>query len=192
MSKDTPHIALLGFAIECNRFAPVATRQHFSHFAGAALIAEARTAAPRLHPEMPGFVAAMDAAGPWTPVPIVLAAAAPNGPVEHGFFAAILEEIRAGLSAAGRLDGVYICEHGAALTTEDDDPDGTLFAAVRAIVGPGVPVVATLDLHANISARMVEALDVFVGYRTNPHLDMRERGAEAAAALRQMLGGVKP
>jgi microcystin degradation protein MlrC len=134
----------------------------------------------------------MDAAGPWTPVPILLAAAEPNGPVEHDFFKDVLETMRRGLAAAGPLDGVYLCEHGAGLTTEDDDPDGTVFAMVREIVGPGVAVVATLDLHANISERMVEALDVFIGYRTNPHLDMYERGAEAATAIHLMLGGVRP
>ena len=63
---------------------------------------------------------------------------------------------------------------------------------MREIVGPDVPIAATLDLHANVSDRMVHSIDVFIGYRTNPHLDMRERGAEAAAAIREMLGGLKP
>ena len=67
-----------------------------------------------------------------------------------------------------------------------------LFALVRRIVGPDVPIAATLDLHANVSARMVHSLDAFIGYRTNPHLDMRERGAEAAAAIREMLAGMRP
>ena len=90
------------------------------------------------------------------------------------------------------VDAVYICSHGAALTTEEDDPDGVLFAKVREIVGPDVPIAATLDLHANVSERMVRSLDAFIGYRTNPHLDMRERGAEAAAAIREMLAGLRP
>src|SRR5262249_49752068 len=96
------------------------------------------------------------------------------------------------LAAALPVDAVYICAHGAGLTTEEDDPDGALFEKVRQIVGPDVPVAATLDLHANVSERMVASVDVFIGYRTNPHPDMRERGAEAAAAIREMLGGVKP
>ena len=62
------------------------------------------------------------------------------------------------------------------MTTEDDDPDGILFEMVREIVGSEVPIAATLDLHANVSERMVQSIDVFIGYRTNPHLDMRERG----------------
>jgi microcystin degradation protein MlrC len=193
LSKEKPRIALLGFAIECNRFAPVATRRDFEervYVASDAIIERARNKSGRVQAEIYGFVAAMDAAGPWQPVPILLAAAEPNGPVEHGFFREILETMRRGLAAAGPLHGVYICEHGAGLTTEDDDPDGTVFALVREMVGPDVPVVATLDLHANISSRMVEALDVFIGYRTNPHLDMYERGVEAAAALRLVMSGV--
>ena len=61
----------------------------------------------------------------------------------------------AGLRAAGPLDGVYCVLHGAGLTTEDDDPEGTLLGMVRRVVGPDVPVVATFDLHANVSEAMV-------------------------------------
>ncbi|MBV9522701.1 MAG: M81 family metallopeptidase [Alphaproteobacteria bacterium] len=194
MPAENPRIALLGFSIECNKFAPVARRADFeqrTYLAGAALLAEARAASPRMLGEMPGFVSAMDGRGRWVPVPIVLAMAEPNGPVEHAFFVQLMAEMRRGLEAAEPLDGVYICAHGAGLTTEEDDPDGVLFAMVREVVGPHVPVVATLDLHANVSPRMVESLDVFIGYRTNPHLDMRERGIEAAAAMAELLAGTR-
>lgn len=189
---SAPRVAILGFSIECNKFAPVATEEHFAQFFGDEIAAEARLSAPRMLGEIPGFVAEMDKAGPWQPAGIAFAEAGPNGPVEHGFFLRLLEKIEDGLRAALPVDAVYICEHGAAVTTEKDDPDGVLFEAVRRIVGPAVPIAATLDLHANVSERMVEAVDVFIGYRTNPHLDTRERGAEAAAAIREMLAGVKP
>jgi microcystin degradation protein MlrC len=188
-------VAVLGFSIECNKFAPPATKAHFlarTYLEGDAILSDARSATPTMLPETPGFVAAMDGSGPWTPLGIALAMTEPNGPVEHDFFVELLDTISRRLKAALPVDAVYICAHGAALTTEDDDPDGTLFAMVREIVGPHVPVAATLDLHANVSDRMVNSLDVFIGYRTNPHLDMRERGAEAAAAIREMLGGVRP
>jgi microcystin degradation protein MlrC len=58
-------------------------------------------------------------------------------------------------------------------------------------VGADVPVIATHDLHANVSARTVQALDALIGYRTNPHIDQRERAAEAADLLHEMLGGMK-
>jgi microcystin degradation protein MlrC len=190
-----PRVALLGFSIECNKFAPPATKAHFlarTYLEGDAIVAEARAPAPAMLAETPGFVAAMDASGPWTPVGIALAMTEPNGPVEHDFFAELQGTIERRLKAALPVDAVYICSHGAGLTTEEDDPDGVLFERVRAIVGPDVPIAATLDLHANVTERMVRSIDAFIGYRTNPHLDMRERGAEAAAAIREMLAGVKP
>ena len=191
MSRAAPRIAILGFSIECNRFAPVATRAHFAYFAGDEIVAEARLPAPRMLGEIPGFVADMDATGPWDPAGVAFAAAEPNGPADHGFFTELMADIETRLTAALPVDAVYICEHGAGITTADDDPDGALFAMVRRIVGPDVPIAATLDLHANISDRMVSSIDAFIGYRTNPHLDMRERGIEAAATIREMLAGTK-
>nr|WP_283949489.1 M81 family metallopeptidase [Limobrevibacterium gyesilva] len=184
----------MGFSIECNRFAPPATEQDFATrtlFRGAPLIAEAHAPSPRMLGELPGFVADMDTAGPWEPVPVLLAMAEPNGPVEHPFFQHILKECEDGLRAAGKLDGVYCVLHGAALTTEDHDPEGTILTMVRAVVGPDVPVVASFDLHANVSGTDVRTVDAFIGYRTNPHLDMRERGAESAQVLRRLMGGMK-
>jgi len=194
-SIPPPRVAILGFSIECNKFAPIATKADFTartYLEGDAILAEARGPAPRMLPETPGFIAAMDASGPWVPVGIALAMTEPNGPVEHGFFSELLDTIERRLQAALPVDAVYICSHGAGLTTEEDDPDGLLFERVRRIVGPEVPVAATLDLHANVSQRMVLSIDAFIGYRTNPHLDMRERGAEAAAAIHEMLAGLRP
>lgn len=193
--SSSPRVALLGFSIECNKFAPVATKAHFiarTYLEGDAIVAEARAPAPVMLAETPGFVAAMDASGPWVPVGIALAMTEPNGPVEHEFFVELLDMIEGRLKAALPVDAVYICSHGAGLTTDDDDPDGLLFERVRQIVGPEVPIAATLDLHANVSERMVRSIDAFIGYRTNPHLDMRERGAEAASAIREMLAGLRP
>jgi microcystin degradation protein MlrC len=189
-----PRIAVLGFSIECNRFAPIATEADFETrtlIGGAEMIAEARSPAPRMLGEMPGFVAAMDAAGAWQPVPSLLAMAEPNGPVDQGFFDRLMQRWEQDLTAAGRLDGVYVVLHGAGLTTGDHDPEGTLLALVRRIVGHDTPVVASFDLHANVSDADVTLLNGFVGYRTNPHLDMRERGAEAAALLRRLLDGTR-
>lgn len=189
-----PRIALLGFSIECNRFAPIATEADFQTrtlIGGAAMVADARSPAPGMLGEMPGFIAAMDASGPWEPVPGLLAMAEPNGPVDQAFFDRLMRRWEADLTAAGRLDGVYLVLHGAGLTTGDHDPEGTLLALVRRIVGPDVPVIATFDLHANVSEADVTLLNGFIGYRTNPHLDMRERGAEAAALMRRLLAGTR-
>src|SRR5215472_9473965 len=195
MTGTAPRVALLGFSIECNRCAPVATKADFladTYLEGEAILAEARSLFPRMLPETPGFVAAMDASGPWRPVGIALAMSGPNGPVEHVFFAELIDTIERRLRAALPVDAVYVCAHGAGLTTAEDDPDGALFARVREIVGSAVPIASTLDLHANVSDRMVGSVDAFIAYRTNPHLDMRERGTEAAAAIREMLAGTRP
>jgi microcystin degradation protein MlrC len=191
-----PRIALLGFSIECNRFAPPATEADFAGrclLEGEAVLADARGPAPRALGEMPGFVADMDASGPWRPIPILLAMAEPNGPVEHVVFARMMAVWRRGLEVAraAGVDAVYAVMHGAGLTTEEDDPEGAIQAMVREILGPGVPLVCSYDLHANVSDRMVRDCDGFVGYRTNPHLDMRERGAESARLLRRILAGTK-
>ncbi len=189
-----PRVALLGFSIECNKFAPPARKEHFvarTYLEGGDIVTEARAKTPTMLPETPGFVAAMDWAGPWQPIGVALAMAEPNGPVEHEFFEELLETMTRGLRAALPLDGVYFCAHGAAVTTAEDDPEGVMFERIREIVGPHVPVVATFDLHANVSDRMVQLIDAFIGYRTNPHLDMRERGAEAAAALHELMAGTK-
>jgi microcystin degradation protein MlrC len=189
-----PRVALLGFSIECNRFAPPAEREDFSHrwFEGEAMLADARAPVPRMLAEMPGFVADMDAAGPWRPAPVLLAMSEPNGPVRAAVFAEMMAIWRRGLEALrGQVDGVYCVLHGAGLAEGDDDPEGTLQALIREVLGPDVPVVCSYDLHANVSDRMVALCDAFVGYRTNPHLDLRERGAESAQLLRRLMGGLR-
>jgi microcystin degradation protein MlrC len=190
----SPRIALLGFAIECNRFSPVTTQADFESdvdLRGDAIVAEARAPAPGMLPDLPGFVTEMDKTGPWTPVPLRVAQAQPGGPVDQTYFNGLLAELEAGLKAALPLDGVYVSGHGAGLATGSDDPDGDLYEMVRRVVGPDVPVMAVFDLHANVSARMVDNLSAFVGYRTNPHVDIRERGVEAARLMREALGGTR-
>ena len=197
MSQDAtgPRIALLGFSIECNRFAPPATKPDFTGrcwLQGEEIVTDARAASSRALGEMPGFVADMDAAGPWQPRPILLAMAEPNGPVEHRLFEEMLSLWRRGLEELrGKVDGAYCVLHGAGLTTALDDPEGALQALVREVLGPGLPLVCSYDLHANVSDAMVRHCDAFVGYRTNPHLDMRERGAESAQLLRRLIAGTR-
>lgn len=194
MSKDNPRIAVLGFAIECNRFAPVSTAHDFEtdvDIRGNRIVAEGRAAASITLPDLPGFFTEMDATGPWTPVPIRVSQAQPGGPVEKGFFRGFLTEIASGLRAALPVDGVFVSCHGAALAEGSDDPDGDLFEIIRGIVGPDVPVVSTFDLHANVSRRMTDNLSVFVGYLENPHTDIRERGIESAKHLRECLAGAR-
>lgn len=187
-------IALLGFALETNGFAAPALEAEFRekcYLEGADLAADLEQPAPRASAGLSGFIAVMDAAGPWEKVPVLYTTAGASGPAEQGFFEACCAKIEVALKAAGPLDGVYCCQHGAAGATEDHDADGTMLKRIRAAVGPDVPVVATLDLHANLSPAMVESTDLLCAYLTNPHVDMRERGEEAARAMLEMFAGMK-
>ena len=194
MTPARPKIAVLGFSLETNGFSPPSTQADFAQsylLAGAELEADIRAAHARASGTLTGFAQEMDAGGPWEMVPITVAATSPGGPVEQAFFEEFLRDVEQRLRAALPLDGVYISEHGAASATADIDADGTVFALVRSIVGAQVPIVATLDLHANVSQRMVDGTDVLISYLTNPHVDQRERGVEAARAMRELLGGLR-
>ena len=189
---STPRVAVLGVILESNRMSPTATAADFEslyELEGDAVIAAARAETSVIAPEAAAFVATMDATGPWQPVPILLAACHPHGPIDQALHEDYLARIRKGLEAAGRVDAVYIANHGAMVATASHDPDGEIFATARDVVGPETPIIVTLDLHANISDQMVAASDVIIGYRTNPHVDMIERGEEAALALRLVLAG---
>jgi microcystin degradation protein MlrC len=190
-----PRIALGGFMLESNGHAPVATRAEFEAncwLEGAALEADLATEAPRAPAGLTGFIRAMAGGAPWQPVFTIAAAAGASGPMDQPAFEAVAERMVAGLRAAMPLDGVFLALHGAATATADRDPDGTLLRRVREVVGPDVPLLATLDLHANVSWEMVRHCDMFAAFLTNPHVDMAERGAECAAAMRWMLGGGRP
>ncbi len=192
--NSAKRIALLGFRLESNGHAPVMGRKEFEeilYVAGDAMLAELRRPNSRDPGEISGFMAVMDAAIEWRPAPIVLASGAAGGPVEQAFFDEVMADMKSRLAAALPLDGVFIGEHGAATATVDADPDGTLFRMVRNLVGPDVPIVATLDLHANVGPEMVDATDLLVSFRTNPHVDMGERGAESARAMLEMFDGMR-
>ncbi|MGD9805194.1 MAG: M81 family metallopeptidase [Hyphomicrobiaceae bacterium] len=193
MSKTNPRVAIIGVWLESNRFAPVAKEEDFKslyQLEGEAILSEARKEHPYILGESAAFVKTMDATGPWEPVPILLAACQPAGYIDGALMDNYLAQMRAGLEAAGPLDAVYVSNHGAMVATDRDDPDGEMIALAREIAGPEARIVVTLDLHGNISERMVKQSDLIVGYRTNPHVDYIERGEEAALALRLMLAGI--
>jgi len=135
-----------------------------------------------------GFIDAARREG-WALVPSVWAGATPSSYVTQEAFErisqAILDDVRA--ACVQGLDGVYLDLHGAAVAEHADDTEGELLARVRAVVGPSVPIVASLDLHANVTQRMLAVADALVAYRTYPHVDMADTGARAAVLLREHL-----
>ena len=115
--------------------------------------------------------------------PVLWCAAEPSGRVEDEAFDAICGRILDGIAKAGPIDAVYLDLHGAMVTQSSDDGEGDLLAHLRRALGPDIPIVASLDLHANVSPAMVEAADALLIFRTYPHLDMAETGARAYQLL---------
>ena len=126
-------------------------------------------------------------------VPTFLARAISGAPIVEGVFRVLLAELLASLEAAMPVDGVLLVLHGAMMSQETPDATGEVLAQVRALVGPDVPVVGTLDLHANVTAQMVAEATALIGYHTAPHVDMYETGQKAAQVLVDTLSGrIKP
>lgn len=100
--------------------------------------------------------------------------------------AEFLEAARAGIAGC---DAIHLSLHGAMGAENELDPEGHLVAELRRMVGPGVPIVASLDLHGILTARMIDGLDAFAVYKTYPHVDFAETGQRAARLLLQLLGG---
>ena len=126
-------------------------------------------------------------------VALTWANAAPSAHVTTDAFERIVGAIVNGLREAGRVDGVYLDLHGAMVTEAHDDGEGEILRRVREAVGPRVAVVASLDLHANVTRAMLEHSDALSVYRTYPHVDMADSGARAARMLTQMLArGERP
>ncbi len=120
-------------------------------------------------------------------VPLVWAAATPSGRVRHEAYIHIVASMLDALLQAGPLDGLYLDLHGAMATTLSDDGEGAFLRTLREVVTDKLPVVASLDLHANVSQTMFALTDALVGYRTYPHIDMDITGERAARLLDGML-----
>lgn len=115
------------------------------------------------------------------------AAASPSAHVTAEAFERILGELIQRLKSALPVDGMYLDLHGAMVVETFDDGEGELLRRVREALGPRVPVVVSLDLHANVTQRMVDLADGLVAYRTYPHVDMAATGARAARLLDAIL-----
>jgi microcystin degradation protein MlrC len=115
------------------------------------------------------------------------AAASPSAHVTSDAFERIANGLIENLKNAGPVNGVYLDLHGAMVCEQFEDGEGEILRRVRELVGPRVPIVASLDLHANVTRAMVETVDAMVAYRTYPHVDMADTGARAARLLDQML-----
>lgn len=144
--------------------------------------------------EIGGFIQSLRA---WPERPeivgLVRLPAWPAGRATPETFAWLRDELVTALKNAGPVDAVLLALHGAMVAVGAPDVEGEVLTALRGVAGPDVPIVATLDLHTNITERMVRAADALVLYHTAPHVDVFETGQRAAALLRKMLvDGARP
>lgn len=116
-------------------------------------------------------------------VPILWCCAEPSGYVTDEAFDWVSDMMLKGIQAAGDLDGIYLDLHGAMVTESYEDGEGELLSRIRSVVGHDIPIAVSLDLHANISSKLVDAATLMTIYRTYPHLDMASSGARSMRYL---------
>jgi microcystin degradation protein MlrC len=187
-----PRIAVGGFLHETNTFAPSkATYDMFVQGGGWPAMVEGEAMYASLHNvnvSASGFIDAAREAG-WEIAPLVWAAATPSAHVTEDAYERIAVRMLELLKAAGPVDAVYLDLHGAMVCEHLDDGEGELLARVRAAIGPDMPLVSSLDLHGNVTRRMVDEADALIAFRTYPHVDMAETGKRSAAYLAKILDG---
>ncbi len=194
-TRRQPLVLVGGFKHELNSFARGTLS--FRDVVRAGYFAEGEDifAAPRsARPELAAIRAIADREGIALLPTVHFFAASAGGPLEHDVYARAKELMRAAASAnRERIDGIMLPLHGATVTTEEPDTEGDLMDALRAIVGPSVPIVATFDTHAHGTARMAAAADALVGFKTQPHVDHYETASHAMDILvRAMRGEIRP
>jgi len=116
-------------------------------------------------------------------LPLMYAEATPGGTITAETYQALLSDLMEAVDAVGHVDAFLVVPHGAGVSEAHRDMDGHWLAQLREKVGANVPIVGTLDLHANVSPLMVSSTNALVSYRQNPHVDQRQRGKEAAELL---------
>src|SRR6185369_8329916 len=186
-----PRIAIGGFLHETNTFAPTkASYADFVHGGGwptMTLGADLLKAMRNINVGLAGFIDEAEARG-FELAPTIFAAASPCAHVTRNAYERIARVILDGIANAGRLDAVYLDLHGAMVAEHLDDGEGEILARVRHLIGSDLPLVASLDLHANVTPEMMQCADALIAYRTYPHVDMAETGRAAARHIALLLG----
>lgn len=173
-------IAVGGIHTECSTYSPVLmVQEDFRVFRGAEL----------LEADYFNFLGE----GGAEVLPLLHARAVPGGPVSRVAYDAFKREFLESLKASLPLDGLYLAMHGAMNVEGMDDAEGDWISSARAVVGPDVVVATSYDLHGNVSQTIIDQLDIFAGYRTAPHIDVRETMVRAwAMLLKALKTGEKP
>ena len=182
-------IALGVFSHEANTFSPHVT--DLDDFAARQLVRgdEILVSWPSTNTEQAGALSVLTQEPGCEVIPLLAARALSGAPIRSTAFRVLLDELLSLLEAELPVDGVLLVLHGAMMAEGVPDATGEVLGRVRALVGPQVPVVGTLDLHANVTERMVAEATALIGYHTAPHVDMFETGARAARLLVDTLRG---
>lgn len=126
-------------------------------------------------------------------IPSIAAIAEPSGAVTAEAIREIKRIIFTKCKEAGKLDAILLSLHGAMVTEDHEDGDGNFLEELRAVVGWEIPIIATLDLHTNLTQKMVDNATALIPYREYPHSDMYDRGLDAVhLMMRTLRGEVKP
>jgi microcystin degradation protein MlrC len=185
-----PRIAVGGFLHETNTFAPTkAAYADFVHGGGWPSMAEGAdvlTAIRNINVGLAGFIGEAETYG-WELVPTVFAAASPCAHVTREAYERIAKVIVDGIAGAGPIEAVYLDLHGAMVAEHVDDGEGEILRRVRSVIGDKLPLVVSLDLHANVTPKMVHHADALIAYRTYPHVDMADTGRAAARHMALLL-----
>ena len=120
---------------------------------------------------------------PSSHLPLLHARAVPGGPLARATYEGFKAEFLDRLKATLPIDGLYLAMHGAMNVEGMDDAEGDWISAARSVVGPDVPVASSYDLHGNVTQKIIDQLDIFAGYRTAPHIDVRETMVRAWSML---------
>ena len=192
--KRKPVIAIAGFQHETNTYAP--HKAHYNDFVkadgwpGLTQGDAVFDVFEDLNIPISGCIQAAHKAA-FNIRPILWASAEPSSFVTESAFETIAGMICDAIKNWDDLDGVYLDLHGAMVTEHFEDGEGELLRRVRSIIGEDMPLVISLDLHANVTEQMVDHATAMTIFRTYPHLDMAETGVRAFDLLKAAISGVE-
>ncbi len=183
-------VGILSLIHESNTFAVSPTRIESFEQDNLLVGHEIRGAFEGGHHQISGFLEGLEQAN-LEAVPIFHASTSPSGTITKATCETLIEMMFDALGKARELDGFLVSPHGANAGEGPDyrDLDGFWLEKLRSHVGPDIPIVCVIDPHANLSERMVAACDATIAYRSNPHLDQKERGHEAVDLVALTLKG---
>ena len=179
----------MGISHESNSFSPTpATLEQFERagiLEGQAITDEYATSQAILG----GYLALPAEAEGIEIVPLVFSRITPMGHITAEAFETLVSRMLASLEDSGPWYAVLLALHGAAVSEQFHDADGEFTRRVRELVGPGVPIGVTLDMHANLSQQLVENTDIVTVYQTNPHVDAHKQAFRAAQLIAKTVRG---